>query len=310
MPEVEKAVLAGASPASGSVSMSTMKFNDGKKETETTVEVKQADSAYFTLYNMRLVAGRFTIAADSTKEYVINERYARFLGFTNPADAVGKMLGGAGSNKAIVGVLRDFNSRSLYEPIKPLIYNDDNRGFSVVHVLLKPDVNGKMWTAAIDKIRQAWKQVYPDEDFTYNFFDDSIAKFYKSEQDTSTLLRWATGLSIFISCLGLFGLAIYTTNQRRKEIGVRKVLGATVTQIITLISKDVVQLVLLSFVIAAPLTWWGMNKWLQNFAFRTAINWWIFFIAGLLLVIAALATISIQAIKAATANPVKSLRSE
>ena len=310
IPEVEKAVLAGASPASSGISMSTMKFNDGKKETETTVEVKQADSSYFTLYNMRLVAGRYTIAGDSTKEYVINEHYARFLGFTNPADAVGKMLGRSGSTTPIVGVLRDFNAHSLHEPVKPLVYNDDKRSFSTVHVLLKPDATGKMWTTAIHKIQQAWKQVYPDEDFIYNFFDDSIAKFYKSEQDTSTLLRWATGHSIFISCLGLFGLAIYTTNQRRKEIGVRKVLGATVTQIITLISKDVVQLVLLSFIIAAPLTWWGMNKWLQNFAFRTDVDWWIFVIAGLLLVIAALSTISFQAIKAATANPVKSLRSE
>jgi ABC-type antimicrobial peptide transport system permease subunit len=308
IPEIQQAVLAGATPASSGVSMQTMKYNNGKKEIETTVETKYADSAYFRLYKMNLVAGRYLLPSDSTTEYLINENYARFLGFSNPADAVGKRLGD--KSIPIVGVLHDFYSRSLHEAIKPLLFTAVTPNYSRLHVLLKPDVNGDTWKTAIAKMEAEWKQLYPGEDFNYEFFDDSIAKFYKSEQNTSSLLQWATGLAIFISCLGLLGLVIYTTNQRRKEIGVRKVLGATVVQIVSLLSKDFVKLVLLAFVVAAPLTWWAMNKWLEDFAYRISISWWVFIISGLLMAVIALLTLSVQTIKTALANPVKSLRTE
>jgi ABC-type antimicrobial peptide transport system permease subunit len=160
------------------------------------------------------------------------------------------------------------------------------------------------------KTKKAFKDVYPDND-TYNgFFDEDIAKYYQQEQNTSSLLNWATALSVFISSLGLLGLVIFTTTQRTKEIGVRKVLGATVSQIVTLISKDFLRLVVIAFIIAVPLAWMGMHQWLQNFAFRTAISWWIFAAAALLMLGVAFITLSFQAIRAALANPVKSLRME
>jgi predicted permease len=310
IPEIEKAVLAGSSPATSGISMQTMKFNNGKKEIETTVEMKYADSAYFNLYKMKLIAGRYTLPSDSVTEYLINENYARFLGFKNPAEAVGKFIEHSQSKVPVVGVLRDFYSRSLHEPIKPVVYTAITPDYNRLHIELKPNANGSTWKAAISKIQSAWKQIYPDEEFTYNFLDESIAKFYQSEQNTSRLLKWSTGLAIFISCLGLLGLVIYTTNQRTKEIGVRKVLGATITQIVTLVSKDFVKLVLLAFIIAAPLAWWGMKEWLQNFAYRTDISWWIFLVSGVFMICIALVTLSIQTIKAAVANPVKSLRTE
>jgi ABC-type antimicrobial peptide transport system permease subunit len=155
-----------------------------------------------------------------------------------------------------------------------------------------------------------WKQIYPDDDFDYKFFDDNIAKFYVNEQHTATLLAWATGLSIFISCLGLLGLAIYTTNQRTKEIGVRKVLGASVAQIVTLLSTEVVSLILIAFVVITPIAWWVMNKWMQSFADRTTISWWIFVLSGAGMILTAVFVSSFQTVKAAIANPVKSLRSE
>jgi ABC-type antimicrobial peptide transport system permease subunit len=162
------------------------------------------------------------------------------------------------------------------------------------------------WKTAIAKIEKAWKEMYPEEDFTYSFFDEDIAKYYDAEQHISSLLKWATGLAVFISCLGLLGLVIYTTNQRTKEIGVRKVLGASVTQIVTMITGDFIRLVMLAFVIAAPLAWIGMYKWLENFAFRTNISWWIFISGGTAMVLIALITLSFQTIKAAMMNPVKS----
>jgi ABC-type antimicrobial peptide transport system permease subunit len=181
----------------------------------------------------------------------------------------------------------------------------------VFHIALKPQTaGGEEWKTAIAAMGKSWKSVYPEDDFEYHFFDENIAKFYESEQHTSTLLSWATGLSIFISCLGLLGLAIYTTNLRTKEIGVRKVLGASVTQIVTLLSTELVLLILLAFVIVTPISIWAMNKWMQSFADRTAISWWIFVVSGAGMLLAAVITSSFQTVKAAVMNPVKSLRSE
>ncbi|HEY2721991.1 MAG TPA: FtsX-like permease family protein, partial [Chitinophagaceae bacterium] len=166
------------------------------------------------------------------------------------------------------------------------------------------------WKTTIGKLGNAFKKIYPEENFDYQFFDESIAKLYTSEQNISRLLKWATGLAIFISCLGLLGLVIYTTTQRTKEIGVRKVLGASVSQIVALLSKDFLKLVIVAFVIATPVAWWAMNKWLQDFAYRTHINWWVFASTGVAMIIISLLTLSIQTIRSALMNPVKSLRTE
>ena len=310
IPGVAKACIAGDAPATNGYSIQTMKFNNGKKEIETTVQVKNADDAYFKLYNMHLLAGKFPTKNDSTTEYTINESYARLLGFKNPADAIGKSLEHGKKETPIVGVLNDFYSQSLQEAIKPLAYYSDRNWQSEFHIALKPETTKGAWQATIAQIQKSFKQIYPDQEFTYNFVDKSIADFYESEQHTSTLLSWATGLAIIISCLGLLGLVIYTTNQRTKEIGVRKVLGASVLQIVSLISKDFLKLVMLAFVIAAPVAWWGMNKWLQNFAYHAQLSVWLFATAGIAIILVAILTLSFQTIKAALANPVESLRTE
>ena len=154
------------------------------------------------------------------------------------------------------------------------------------------------------------KQVYPKDDFEYEFLDATLAKYYDAEKNTATLMQWATGLAICISCLGLLGLVMYTTTQRTKEIGVRKVLGASITQIITLISKDFVLLVLLAFVIATPLAWIGMHQWLNNFAYRTPVTWWVFATGGIGMLLIAMLILGVRTFRAAAANPVKSLRTE
>ena len=152
--------------------------------------------------------------------------------------------------------------------------------------------------------------MYPEEDFSYAFLDDTIAKFYEREQHTARLLTWATGLAIFISCLGLTGLVIYTTNNRRKEIGIRKVLGASTPGIVNNLTKDFLRLVLLAFVIAVPVAWWAVSAWLNNFVYRTPVSWWIFAVAGLGMFAIAIITVGIQTLRAAMSNPVESLRSE
>jgi len=162
----------------------------------------------------------------------------------------------------------------------------------------------------LEKAEKAFKQIYPKGDFWSGFFDEDVAKWYTQEQNTSMFLTWATGLAVLISCLGLLGLVMHVTLQRTKEIGVRKVLGASISQLVTLLTKDFVQLVLIAFVIATPLAWISMNKWLENFAYRTSVSWWIFALSGLLMIAIAFITLSFQTIKAAIANPVKSLRTE
>jgi putative ABC transport system permease protein len=229
------------------------------------------------------------------------------LGFQKPQDAINKQING----HTIAGVMANFNQQSLHSEIKPLALSGSIQYAYDFHVALKPqDANGVLWKSTIAEIEKLYKENYPADDFSYQFFDESIAKFYKSEQDISRLLEWATGLAVLISCLGLLGLVIYTTNTRTKEIGVRKVLGASVADIVSILSKDFVALVLIAFVIAIPVSWWAMYKWLQNFAYKTTISWWIFLASGLLMTIMALVTISIQTIRAANANPVKSLRTE
>jgi ABC-type antimicrobial peptide transport system permease subunit len=159
-------------------------------------------------------------------------------------------------------------------------------------------------------IEEAWKKAYPEGIFTYKFLDEQIDAYYKAEERLFTLFKIFSGLAMFISCLGLWGLATFSAQARTKEIGIRKVLGASVNKIVMLLSKDFLLLVLISLLIATPVAWYGMNQWLQNYAFRTEITWWIFAFSGLIAITIAIVTVSFQAIKAAISNPVESLRSE
>lgn len=307
IPGINRISLGQAPPSSTSWSIRTFDYKDGKKDVQTEVRLKGGDTNYLPLYHIKLLAGRNVQQSDTTKEYIINETYMHLLGFQKPQDALNKELAG----KPIVGVMADFNQQSLHTPIKPLAFSSNQNNDYTFHIALQPQVaDGETWKATIDKIEKNFKNIYPEEDFNYQFFDESIAKFYKSEQNISTLLKWATGLAIFISCMGLLGLAIFTTTSRTKEIGIRKVLGASVARIVSLLSKDFVLLVLIAFVIAAPFAWLAMHKWLENFAYRTAMSYWLFALSGIGMVVIALITLSFQTIRSAIANPVDSLRSE
>jgi putative ABC transport system permease protein len=292
-------------------------YNDGKKQIITPeVIFESGDENFIKIYQLKLLAGRNLRESDTTLAAIINNTYAKILGFTNPHDVIGKQLGGLFGrrhNVTVIGVVADYNQRSLHSPIYPsaIFWPREKWDMRTLHVSLKPETaGGHEWKIAIASMAKAWKEVYPDDDFDYHFFDETIAQFYQEEQHTSTLLTWATGLSILISCLGLLGLAIYTTTQRTKEIGVRKVLGATVAQIVTLLSTELILLILLAFAIVTPVAWWAMNKWMQSFADRTTISWWIFAASGAGMLLVAVFTSGFQTVRAAIANPVKSLRSE
>jgi putative ABC transport system permease protein len=314
IPQVQLISIGGAAPSSGNTNSTTMEYKDGKKELKIEVEQKFGDENYLKVYDIKLLAGRNLAPADTGRAFVINNTYANVLGFRNPNDAIGKLVDYNEKKYEIIGVVANFHQKSLRSAIKPLaimqpIHNKwNNRTF---HIELKPQTaGGNEWKTAIAGFERVWKDVYTEDDFEYTFFDENIAKFYTAEQHTSQLLTWATGLSIFISCLGLLGLAIYTTSQRTKEIGVRKVLGASVAQIVTLLSTELILLIVLAFVVVTPLAYYAMQKWMEDFADRTTISWWIFALSGGGMLTAALFTLSFQTVKAAIANPVRSLRSE
>ena len=203
--------------------------------------------------------------------------------------------------------MKDFHEGSFHQPIGPIIFRSRGDG-NFIHIGLSGPASN--WSEVLKSVDREFHAIYPKEDFSYNFFDDSIAKFYIQEQNTSRLLNWAMGLSLLISCLGLLGLVIYTSETRRKEIGIRKILGASVSKIVSILSKEFVLLVILAFAISAPVAWWAVNQWLESFVYKTSIDWWVFVLSGLLLISVAIITLSFQIIKTARSNPVSSIRME
>ena len=311
IPEIAKTSLSTSPPTSNNTWSSTMKYKDGKREVETDVQLKMIDSNYFPLFKLKMLAGAGLLNSDTLNSMIINETYSKILGFRNPQQAIGKIIDYNDRQVPIVGVAADFHQKSLHEIIKPLALFSDKKQCRTFSIALQPqNETGTTWKSGIAKIEKAWKEVYPADDFEYSFLDDTIAKYYTSEQHIASLLVWATGLAIFISCLGLLGLVIYITNQRTKEIGIRKVIGASVAQLITLLSKDFLKLVVIAFLIAVPIAYWGAYTWLQNFAYKTTISWWIFASGGIIMFLSALIILGLKTFKAASVNPVESLRSE
>jgi len=240
---------------------------------------------------------------DSTG-FIVNETALKIMGYRN---GLGKTLWWGSHQGKIIGVLKDFHFASLHQAIEPLVIrlNEDRQwGTLLVRIDAGKDKEG------LASLQKLCKELNPAFPFSYQFSDEEFNKLYRSEQLVSKLANYFAFLAIFISCLGLLGLAIFTAEQRTREIGIRKVLGANVTGIVSLLSKDFLGLVVIAIVIASPLAWYIMHGWLQDYAYKTPLHWWIFAVAALSAVVIAFVTVSFQAIKAAMANPVKSLRAE
>jgi putative ABC transport system permease protein len=316
IPEIETISIGGA-PAQNGYSLNRITYNDGKNEIKMDVHKRNVDENYIPMYGIKLVAGRNLTSSDTAKEFIINETYAKALGFKKPEQALGKMLiysSMKGDIKLpIVGIVADFHLQSMHQLIKPLYMMSEMKNEHHLSIKIKStEKTIENFKAVSAKMEKAYDEVYPDTNMRFDpkFFDETIAKFYEKEEQFAQILNTATGIAIFIACMGLFGLVAFTTKQRTKEIGIRKVLGASVAQIVQLLSKDFLRLVILGIVIASPIAYWAMNKWLQDFAYRVEISWWIFASAGIIAIVIALLTVSYQSIRAALANPVKSLRTE
>jgi hypothetical protein len=294
--------------ARNSGSMITGAKADGK---DVLIDYNKIDDAFFPTYGISFIAGRnfspgFT--ADSSQSAIVNERFVEDAGW-RMADAIGKTVLAGDENKklTIVGVIRDYHFRPLKEKITAQLFSmAADQSYGQIWIRLQP---GHI-PETLSLLEHSFKKLSPFYPYDYQFMDDINARNYETETKWKQIIGIAAILFIAISCMGLFGLVILSVEQRTKEIGIRKVLGAAAGRIVMLISKDFVQLIALAFLLAVPLGYWAIYTWLQHFAYRVDIKWWMFVAAGLLVMILALVTISFKAIKAAIANPAQSLRSE
>jgi putative ABC transport system permease protein len=274
------------------------------------IKFVSADQDFISTYGVKVLAGRgfskdFSL---DTSAFLINEAAAKVLNFKTNEEAIGKDFGYGNRKGKLIGVFNDFHFESMHQKIVPLVLLVPRNANNYGRISIK--VAGSNIPAALSHIENTWKKFLPDAPYRFTFLDENFERLYKAEEKQKTLFTTFACLAIFIACLGLFGLSAFAISQRIKEIGIRKVLGADVSTIVTLLSKDFLKLVAISAIVAFPVAWYFMNNWLQDFAYRINMPWWIFIVAGIVAAFIALITISFQAIKAAISNPVKSLRTE
>jgi putative ABC transport system permease protein len=309
MPNVKSVSMSSSVPGGGNMGAYS-KIQNVKGDMQiANLDLYFVDFDYLKQFDIKMVAGRSfsrDFMTDTTHSMILNEAAVKMFGYRSPKDAVGRDFNQWGREGKIIGVMKDFHFKSLQEVIKPLSMRIEPNGCSLISI----KVSGNNLPGTISSIENKWNTLIPARPFSYFFLDEYFNAQYKSEQRFGKLFLNFAILAIIISCLGLLGLASYSTMQRTREIGIRKVLGASVTNIVNLLSKDFLRLVGIAVIIASPIAYFSMHKWLQDFAYRIPISWWIFVIAAVTATLIAILTVSFQAIKAAVSNPVKSLRTE
>ena len=288
---------------------------DSLRPVDATIKYVAVDHDFVSTYSIPIVAGRNFSRdyATDTTAFLLNITAAKALGFLHPEDLVGKNFSYGGVKGKVIGIMADINFESLHQAIVPMILilpDNKDAANAFGHISIKIAGNKDNITSTLAHLEKTWKTYLPEVPFSYSFLDEKFEQLYQSEQRQGTLFTVFSGIAIFIACLGLLGLSSFSISQRIKEIGIRKVLGASTTGLVRLLSVDFLRLIALAALIAFPIAWYAMHIWLGAFAYRISIQWWVFGLAGLLAAVVALVTISFQALKAALSNPVKSLRSE
>jgi putative ABC transport system permease protein len=279
---------------------------DHKPDENFTLYLKFGDEDYFKTYGLKMIAGRVYEKNDTTNEIVVNETLVKKLGVKDPNKIIGKEIKLGRVWKTIVGVVKDFKTNSLREEIRPLLIAERKKYYDVAGIKLKSSNIPKTQAA----IEEAWNSYFPEYAYTTSYMSDNINNFYQQDEQLSLLYKIFAGIAIFISCLGLYGLVSFMAVQRTKEIGIRKVLGASVQNIIYLFSKEFTVLIIIGFLVAAPIAYYMMNNWLENFVFRISISAGVFILAIIISIIIAWATVGYKSLKAALQNPVDSLKTE
>jgi ABC-type antimicrobial peptide transport system permease subunit len=319
IPDVQNISLSLGPPTSDNIFRTNFQLNEKSVEGYTTT-VKPVDWHYLDTYDIKLLAGRWLNEADEKQTdmdlplekrqyvYILNEAAIKRLGFPDPQAAIGNTIitGVYGIKAEIAGVVADYHTASLHEAIEPVIMMNFPKFYYDAGI----KVNSKNLSETIAAIKTAWESVYPDFYFEYTFLDQEVAAQYRQDERTFTLFNIFAGISIFIGCLGLYGLVSFMANQKLKEVGIRKVMGASVTSIVMLFTREFIKLILIAFVLAAPLAYYFMDKWLQGFAYRIDMPWWVFLLAVVATLVIALLTVSYRSIRAAVTNPAEVLAAE
>ncbi|MCH2081688.1 MAG: ABC transporter permease [Saprospiraceae bacterium] len=307
IPEVEQMSFSSDQPLSGNTWSSNFRFGTRPEDEPYGITLKFADEDYQKTYGLNLLAGRWYNASDTLREVVVNEKLLEKLGEVTPEEALNQQIRlGSQNMLQIVGVVENFHTHSLHQAHEPLLISTQNEYYWEIGT----KINTQNIKQTKSKIKTVFDEVYPEQIFDGSFLDDRIANFYESDNRLSATCKGFGFLAILISCLGLFGLAAHSTTQRVKEIGIRKVLGASVGSIITLLSKDFLRLVFIALIIASPLAYYLMEQWLQDFVYRINIPIWVFILAGVLALVVAFLTVGFQSMKAALGNPVKAIKTE
>lgn len=310
-PGIQNLSFCLGAPISDNGISTSFKAPELPEKSDFSVKILASDRNYLATYGIQLLAGRWFLPGEEKNlgtGLVVNEALVKTLGYKNPSDALGKKIyiGINEYNPPIIGVVKDFHTSSLHQTIGPVALMP----FPYFYYAAGIRVNPGSLRNTLASIESAYKKVYPEYVFNVSFIDEQLEKAYKQETKDFKLFKAFSGISIFICCIGLWGLIAFVVVRKTKEIGIRKVLGASISNIVGLLSKDFLKLVVIALIVASPIAWYFMHQWLENFAYRIDISWWMFGLAGLFAVVIALLTISFQAVRAALSNPVKNLRTE
>jgi predicted permease len=304
IPGIGNASLNSAPPSSGRVSGTHFKVEGSDEDFGT--QIKQVDGRYVDLFDLELVAGQNIKDLDTADGFLVNEKFVKTIGLHDPGEIIGRQVNIWGKQYPVVGVVRDFHTVSLREPIEATLMMNRIRGFESLAL----QVNPAQVQESLDRVKDVWQNAYPEHLFTYEFLDQQIREFYETEQKMSVLFGIFSSIAMFIGCLGLFGLATFLSNQKTKEVGVRKVLGASVESIIFLFSKEYIKLILVGFAFSAPLGWFAMNTYLDTFAYKIPIGVGVFVVGLVVTMAIALLTVGYKSLRSAMVNPTVALRSE
>lgn len=304
IPEIKDYAIQNTPPVQNGWTTSTVNYQSEDEEIATSVHNKSGDTTFMRFYGIELLAGR-NILPDTLPELLINERFMSDLGFDDPREAIGAQFKYNRRDHTVVGVVKDFHFRSLHHEIEPMLYRyeEESRCFALK---VQPDHIEQV----IDKLTDKWNEIYPERPLNVHFMDETVEQFYYTERRTSKLASTATTIAILISCLGLFGLISFTIIQKSKELGIRKVLGASILNIGTILSREFILLIVIAFIVSTPVSYYIIGKWMADFAYQTEISWWIYLLGGLFSVVIAIASIGVKVWKASGANPIESLKYE
>lgn len=310
-PQIEHIAL-GHLPLSNNHWGDTFILKSDTGEVQLNLSVKHTDPDYFDVYDIQLLAGNRPTLADTANSIFFNETACRQLGIKNYAEAIGREIENSEENKTTIirGIIKDFHHKNMHVNVEPMGVQITTKRNYLQTWNIKLTKDAEEWPKTIENLKKEWTKLYPNAPFEYKFYDQQLASLYESDRRQARMINLATSITIIISCLGLFGLVTLSAYQRTKEIGIRKVLGSSIVAIMTLLSKEYIKLILVAVIIACPIAWWAMDKWLQDFAYRIDIPWWLLMATSVATLVIALLSVSYQAFKAARANPVDSLRDE